>query len=82
MKLKDGFYEDGVQRVGAHKESQNLIYLLGRLKLGPKIPKIFLKNTFLMQNKKITAQLALHPLLGAYPPLLQNRSGNGIKDDI
>jgi len=62
MELKGGFYEDGVQRVGVHEESLNLIHLLGRLKLGPNIPKIFLKNTFLMQNEKIAAQLALQPL--------------------
>ena len=62
MELKGGFKEDVVRRAGVHKESQNLIYLLGMLKLGPNIPKIFLKNTFLMQNKKIAAQMALQPL--------------------
>ena len=62
MKLKGGFQEDGAQKVGVHKESQNLFYLLGRLKLGTNIPKILLKNTFLMQNKKIAAQLAMPPL--------------------
>ena len=46
MELKGGFKEDGVQSVGVHTESQNLIYLLGRLKLGPNIPKIFLKILF------------------------------------
>ena len=46
---------DGVQRVGVQKESQNLIYLLGMLKLGHNSPKIFLENTFLMQNEKIAA---------------------------
>ena len=62
MELKGGFYEDGVQRVGVHEESLNLSHLLSRLKLGPNIPKIFLKNTSLMQNEKIAAQLALQPL--------------------
>ena len=52
---------------GADFYEGNLVDILtmckeSKLKLGPNIPKIFLKNTSLMQNEKIAAQLALQPL--------------------
>ena len=59
-----------------------LVYLLGRLKLGPNTPKIFIKNTNLMKNKeKMAAQLTSNPLRGI-TSFTQDRSGNGVKDNI
>ena len=50
IRNQKGFLEDGVQGVGVHEGSQNLVNLLDRLKLGPDIPEISKKITILMQN--------------------------------
>ena len=51
METKGGFSEDGVQGKGVHEGLQNLVHLLGRLKLRPNNPKICFKNAILIQNE-------------------------------
>ena len=44
--------DDGVQGVGVPEGSQNLVHLLGRLRLRPITPTIYEKKGILMQDEK------------------------------